>query len=72
MRDVIFCGLDVHKATISVAVVQGACGGVVRSCGTVPNRADHVRSLPRSWTATGVGSICATRPVSAAMVCTDN
>jgi hypothetical protein len=43
MQDIMFVGLDVHKATISVAVAQGARGGEVRSWGTIPNRADHVR-----------------------------
>lgn len=45
MQDIMFVGLDVHKATISVAVAQGARGGELRSWGTIPNRADHVRRL---------------------------
>jgi transposase len=40
-----FVGLDVHKATISVAVAEGAHRSEVRSCGTIPNRADYVRRL---------------------------
>ncbi len=45
MQDIMFVGLDVHKATISVALAQGARGGEVRSWGTIPNRANHVRRL---------------------------
>ena len=40
-----FVGLDVHKATISVAIARGERGGEVRHWGTIPNRADHVRKL---------------------------
>jgi transposase len=40
-----FVGLDVHKATISVAIAEGERGGDVRYWGTIPNRADHVRKL---------------------------
>ncbi len=45
MQDTMFIGLDVHKATISVAVAQGERGGEVRHWGTIPNRPDHVRRL---------------------------
>ncbi|PTR05081.1 hypothetical protein C8J28_1781, partial [Cereibacter azotoformans] len=43
MQDSTFIGLDVHKATISVAVAQGERGGEVRHWGTIQNRPDHVR-----------------------------
>jgi transposase len=45
MHDNIFIGLDVHKATISVAVAQGERGGEVRCWGTMPNWPDQVRRL---------------------------
>jgi transposase len=45
MNDTIFVGLDVHKATISVAVAEGARGGEVRQLGNFPNRVDHIRKL---------------------------
>lgn len=45
MQDSTFIGLDVHKATISVAVAQGERGGEVRHWGTIPNRPDHIRKL---------------------------
>lgn len=45
MQDSMFIGLDVHKATISVAVADGKRGGEVRSWGVIPNRADDVRKV---------------------------
>lgn len=40
-----FIGLNVHKASISVAVAQGTRGGEVRHWGSVPNRPDQIRKL---------------------------
>jgi transposase len=40
-----FIGMDVHAATIAVAVAEK--GGEVRSLGTVPNRPDSIRKLLR-------------------------
>jgi transposase len=45
MHDTIFVGMDVHKATISVAVAGGACGEELRHLGNFLNRADHVGKL---------------------------
>ena len=45
LQHTIFIGLDVHKATISVALAQGDRGDEMRHWGTIPNRADHVRKL---------------------------
>ncbi len=53
MQDSTFIGLDVHKATISVAVAKGERGGEVRHWGTVPHRPDHVRKLAEKLTAGG-------------------
>ena len=45
MQDSMFIGLDVHKATISVAIARGERGGEVRHFGTMPHRPDHVMKL---------------------------
>lgn len=45
MNDSIFVGLDVHKATISVAVAEAMRGGEVRNLGIIPNRADQIAKL---------------------------
>jgi transposase len=45
MDDNTFIGLDVHKATISVAIAQGERGGEVRDYGTISHWPDHVRKL---------------------------
>src|ERR1700680_1821100 len=43
----LFVGLDVHKKTISVAMVEGAAGAAVRFYGTIANTPDSVRTLCR-------------------------
>lgn len=53
MQSSMFIGLDVHKATISVAVAMGERGGEVRHWGTVPHRPDHVRKLVEKLAANG-------------------
>ena len=53
MQDNLFIGLDVRKATISVAVAQGERGGEVRWWGAIPNRPDHVRKLCETLAAAG-------------------
>ena len=57
MQGSTFIGLDVHKATISVAVAMGQRGGEVRHLGTVPHRPDHVRKLVEKLAASG-GRLC--------------
>lgn len=45
MQDSMFIGLDVHKATISVAIAQEDRGGEVGHWGTISDHPDHVRKL---------------------------
>ena len=53
MQDSTFIGLDVHKATISVAVARDERGGEVRHWGTLPHRPDHLRKLAEKLAADG-------------------
>jgi len=45
MQNSIYVGLDVHKATVSVAIAEGGRGGEVRSIGTVVNDAGQISKL---------------------------
>src|ERR1700694_2838131 len=49
----LFVGLDVHKKTISVALVEAAAGAVVRFYGTIANTPDSVRTLCRKLSKDG-------------------
>src|ERR1700676_5309837 len=49
----LFVGLDVHKKTISVAMVEGAAGAAVRFYGTIANTPDSVRTLCRKLSKEG-------------------
>ena len=45
MNDTIFVGLDVHKATVAVAIAEGMRGGEVRQMGTFPHRSSDIAKL---------------------------
>jgi transposase len=47
MRSIVFVGLDVHKATISVAVAEDGRDGEIRQLGIFPNRAEVIAKLVR-------------------------
>lgn len=46
-ENTLFVGLDVHKKTIAVAVVEGAAGAEVRFHGTIENTPEALRTLCR-------------------------
>ena len=56
-KDIRFLGLDVHAATIAVAVAEP--NGEVRSLGIIPNREESLRKLLRK-----IGSASALRVVT--------
>jgi transposase len=41
----LFVGLDVHKKTVAVAMVEASASGAVRFYGTIANTPDAVRTL---------------------------
>ena len=70
MQGSMFIGLDVRKATISVAVAHGERGGEARHRGTLPHRPEHVRKLVEKLAAGGGGCISAPKRVRADTACT--
>jgi transposase len=54
----LFVGLDVHKKTISVALVDDAAGASVRFYGTIENTPDAVRNLCRKLAKSGRSLHC--------------
>ena len=65
----LFVGLDVHKKTISVAIVETAAGAAVRFYGTIVNTPDSLRTLCRKLTHDGQQLHFARRQGRAAMAC---
>ena len=53
MESITYVGLDVHKATVSVAVAEGGRSGEVRQLGSFANRADVLRKLIERLTRRG-------------------
>jgi len=66
----LFVGLDVHKKTISVAVVEAAAGAVVRFYGTIANTRTRYGPFAGSCRRMGSSYTFATRPDRAATGCT--
>ena len=54
MGSITFVGMDVHKATITVAVAEGVRGGEVRQLGTFPNRAEVIAKLAERLAGAGL------------------
>jgi hypothetical protein len=66
----LFVGLDVHKKTISVAMVEATAGAEVRFYGTISNTPDAIRGLCKKLTSSSC--ISATRQGRAVMACSVN
>lgn len=66
---IMFVGLDVHKATIAVAIAQGGRREAARFVGEIDNTPAAVAKLVRSTPAKGRSSVSVTRPARAATVC---
>jgi hypothetical protein len=49
----LFVGLDLHKQTISVAMVEAVAGAEVRFYGTIAHTPDVIRALCRKLTRDG-------------------
>ena len=45
MNDITYVGLDVHKATVCVAIAESGRGGEVREVGIFENRPDVLRKM---------------------------
>lgn len=65
----LFVGLDVHKKTISVALVDAAASATVRFYGTIANTPDTLRGLSKKLSKDGRYCTSATKLVLAGMVC---
>jgi len=72
----LFAGLDVHKKTISVALVDAAASATVRFYGTIANTPDTLRGLSKKLSKDGqVLHFCctsATKLALAGMACSVN
>jgi hypothetical protein len=63
MNDITYVGLDVHKATVCVAIAESGRGGEVREVGVFENRPDVLRKMVARLGKIGVASTSATKPV---------
>jgi hypothetical protein len=71
MNEITYVGLDVHKATVCVAIAESGRGGELREVGVFENRPDVLRKWWLGLASIGVASISATKPVLADMDFTD-
>jgi hypothetical protein len=67
MNDITYVGLDVHKATVCVAIAESGRGGEVREVGVFENRPDVYAKWWLGLVSRGVASTSATKLVLADM-----
>ena len=70
MDDITYVGLDVHKATVCVALAESGRGGEVRQVGVFENRPEILVKLAARLSKGGRRLSFATRPVLVVMGCT--
>jgi hypothetical protein len=66
MDDITFVGLDMHKATVCIAVAEGGRGGEVRQLGVFENRLEILSKVASRLSKGGRGSASATKLALAA------
>jgi hypothetical protein len=65
MNDITYVGLDVHKATVCVAIAESGRGGEVREVGVFENRPDVLRKMvARLGKQRRAAHRCAARPLT--------
>ena len=69
--NITFVGLDVHKATVCVAVAESGRDGEVRQVGVFDNRPDVLNKWCRASTRKADGSVFVTKRVPVGMVFND-
>ena len=67
MNDITYIGLDVHKATVCVAIAESGRGGGEERVGVFKNRPDVLRKMVARLGKHDVVSASATKPVLADM-----
>jgi len=70
MENITYIGLDVHKATVCVALAENGRGGEVRQIGVFENRSEILVKLAARLSKGGRRLSFATRPVLVVMGCT--
>ena len=60
-ENTLFLGLDVHKKTISAAIVESSAGAEVRFYGTIANSPDSIRVLCKKLSKGGAPNSCLLR-----------